>query len=91
VTGDASLLSDPGTRVVRMRSTGLRILVGRLRWRGHPQHVHVEFLDASWHVETDAICPDCLRWISPDDYVRRNAFDMLEHEVCPPESVRLRT
>jgi len=51
----------------------------------------VEFIDASWHVETDAICPDCLRWISPDDYVRRNAFDMLEHEVCPPDSVRLRT
>jgi hypothetical protein len=74
-----------------MRSMGLRALIGRLRWRGQPHHVHVEFIDASLHVETDAICPDCLRWIAPDDYVRRNAFDMLEHEVCPPDIVRLRT
>jgi hypothetical protein len=84
-------MSDPGTRVVHVRSSGLRTLVSRLRWRRQPEHVHIEFIDASWHVETDAICPDCLCWISPDDYVRRNAFDLLEHEVCPPESVRLRT
>ncbi len=84
-------MSDPGTTVVHMRSSGLRTLVSRLRWRGQPEHVHVEFIDASWHVETDAICPDCLSWISPDDYVRRNAFDLLEHEVCPPDSVRLRS
>ena len=81
-------MSDPGTTVVHMRSSGLRALVSRLRWRGQPEHVHVEFIDASWHVETDAICPDCLSWISPDDYVRRNAFDLLEHEVCPPAVVR---
>jgi hypothetical protein len=74
-----------------MRSTALRALIGRLRWRCPPQHVHVEFIDASLHAQTDAICPDCLRWITPDDYVRRNVFDMLEHEVCPPDSVRLRT
>lgn len=74
-----------------MRVDGVRDMVARLRWRRHPTHVHVEWLDASWHVDTDAICPDCLRWISPDDYVRRNAYDLLEHEVCPPASVRLRT
>jgi hypothetical protein len=84
-------MSDPGSRVVAMRWMGIRNLLGRLRWMGPPTHVHVELIDASWHVETDAICPDCLRWISPDDYVRRNAFDLLEHEVCPPHSVQLRT
>jgi hypothetical protein len=55
------------------------------------RHTLTEVIDASFHVDTDAICPDCLRWISPDDYVRRNAFDLLEHEVCPPVSVRSRT
>lgn len=74
-----------------MRVEGLRPLIARLRWRRVPQHHHIELIDASWHVETDAICPDCLRWISPDDYVRRNICDLVEHEVCPPESVRLRT
>ena len=74
-----------------MRREGLGRLVGRLRWRrGRTAQVYVEVIDASWHVETDAICPDCLRWISVDDYVRRNAFDMLEHEICPPASVRSR-
>ena len=74
-----------------MRFLGLPALVPRLRWRPGPASGHVEFIDASWHVDTDAICPDCLRWISPADYVRRNAFNILEHEVCPPESTRLRT
>ena len=48
----------------------------------------LEVVDASFHVETDAICPDCLEWINGWDYVRRNGFDMLEHEVCPPVVVR---
>jgi hypothetical protein len=74
-----------------MRSIGLRTLVGRLRRRRRPRHPYVGFIDASWHVETDAICPDCLRRIAPHDYVRRNVFGLLEHEVCPPDSVRLRT
>jgi hypothetical protein len=74
-----------------MRFEGSRGLISRLRWRRSVEHVHVELIDASWHIQTDAICPDCLRWISPDDYVRRNAFDIPEHEVCPPVSVRLRT
>jgi hypothetical protein len=65
--------------------------MARVCWRLASERVHVELIDASWHVDTDAICPDCLRWISRDDYVRRNAFDLLEHEVCPPVSVRERT
>ena len=47
----------------------------------------LEVIDASWHVDTEAICPDCLQWIGPTDFVRRNAFDLLEHEVCPPAFV----
>ncbi len=74
-----------------MRVDGVRGHIARLRWLRGGQSVHVEFIDASWHVDTEAICPDCLRWINPYDYVRRNAFDLLEHEVCPPASVRVRT
>jgi hypothetical protein len=47
----------------------------------------LDVIDASWHVDTEAICPDCLQWIGPADFVRRNAFDLLEHEVCPPAVV----
>lgn len=80
-----------------MRGDGVRGMVDRLRWRRHPEPVPASYVemvsqvDASLHADTEAICPDCLRWIGPDEYVRRNAFDMLEHEVCPPASVRART
>jgi hypothetical protein len=47
----------------------------------------LDVIDASWHVDTEAICPDCLQWIGPADFVRRNAFGLLEHEVCPPAFV----
>jgi hypothetical protein len=62
--------------------------VGRRCLRRRRRRLHVEVIDASFHVDTDAICPDCLQWIHPWDYVRRNAFDLLEHEVCPPVVVR---
>jgi hypothetical protein len=59
------------------------------RWlRRRGQVLHVEVIDASLHVDSDAICPDCLQWINPWEYVRRNAFDLVEHEVCPPVIVR---
>jgi len=61
--------------------------LGRLWPRGRGRS-HTEVIDASFHVDTEAICPDCLGWINPWDYVRRNAFDILEHEVCPPAAVR---
>lgn len=47
-----------------------------------------EVVDASLHDDGDGICPDCLQWISPDEYLRRNVVGILEHEVCPPASVR---
>jgi len=25
----------------------------------------LDVIDASWHVDTEAICPDCLQWIGP--------------------------
>lgn len=39
-------------------------------------------LDASLHVDADAICPRCLAWIDPRDYVRRNGYGLLQHESC---------
>jgi hypothetical protein len=70
-----------------MRQLGLA-LMSRLWLRRRRRRRHVEVIDASFHVDTEAICPDCLQWINPWDYVRRNAFDLLEHEVCPPVVVR---
>ncbi|MDQ1629673.1 MAG: hypothetical protein QOI54_3417 [Actinomycetota bacterium] len=67
-----------------------RLIDRLLRRRRRRAAVHTDLIDASWHVDTDAICPDCLRWIRADDYVRRNAFDLLEHEICPPASARTR-
>jgi hypothetical protein len=69
-------------------------LRGWLRRRSELRRVRLarltkpRILDASLHVDGDAICPDCLTWIDPTDYVRRNAFGIVEHEVCPPTSVR---
>lgn len=71
-----------------MRHLGLAGLFGRVLRRGRRRHLDVDVIDASFHVDTEAICPDCLQWINPWDYVRRNAFDLLEHEVCPPVVVR---
>lgn len=40
-------------------------------------------VDAALHVDADAICPRCLDWIAPEDFVRRNGLDLLQHETCP--------
>lgn len=40
-------------------------------------------IDAALHVDADAICPNCLSWIAPDDFVRRNRMDLWQHESCP--------
>ncbi|HEX6935359.1 MAG TPA: hypothetical protein VF227_02460 [Actinomycetes bacterium] len=71
-----------------MRHFGLAGLFGRVLRRGRRRRLDLGVIDASFHVDTEAICPDCLQWINPWDYVRRNAFDLLEHEVCPPVVVR---
>ena len=39
--------------------------------------------DGHLHSDTDAICPRCLTWIEERDYVRRTAYGLLQHEVCP--------
>jgi len=59
---------------------------GAARFSEEP--VRDRFVAASFHVDTEAICPDCHGWINPWDFVRRNALDILEHEVCPPVVVR---
>jgi hypothetical protein len=43
--------------------------------------------DNSLHVDTDALCPRCLTWIQPGDYVRQNAMDLMQHESCPRGTV----
>ena len=40
-------------------------------------------VDGSLHVDADAICPRCLCWIGPHDYVRLTVADLVEHEACP--------
>jgi len=39
--------------------------------------------DHSLHVDADAICPRCLAWIGPEDFVRRNGWGLAQHETCP--------
>ena len=34
------------------------------------------------HVDADAICPRCLQWIEPGDFVRRTAYGPHQHESC---------
>jgi hypothetical protein len=34
------------------------------------------------HVDADAVCPRCLCWIEPGDFVRRTAFGPHQHESC---------
>jgi hypothetical protein len=41
-------------------------------------------VDGHLHGDADAICPRCLRWIDPREFVRQTAFGLLQHEVCPP-------
>ena len=56
-----------------MRQMSLIRLMGWAWLRRRNRQVHVEVIDASWHVDTEAICPDCLGWIGPTEFVRRNA------------------
>lgn len=60
------------------------IALGRLLPRGdiagdRPGAGH----DNELHVDADAICPRCLRWIEVSDFVRRNAWGLAQHEACP--------
>jgi hypothetical protein len=34
------------------------------------------------HVDADLICPRCLRWIEPGDYVRQTRIGLRQHEAC---------
>jgi len=61
----------------------------RLRWSlRRRRHRRPPEVDAALRLDVDAVCPDCLEWIGPRDHVRRNVFGLLEHDVCPPVSVR---
>jgi hypothetical protein len=43
----------------------------------HPRSTEHEL-----HVDADAICPRCMRWIEPGDFVRRTAYGPHQHESC---------
>ncbi len=34
------------------------------------------------HVDRDVVCPRCLCWIGPDDYVRLTRYGLHQHEAC---------
>lgn len=38
--------------------------------------------DHELHVDADAVCPRCMRWIEPGDFVRRTAYGPHQHEAC---------
>jgi len=42
-------------------------------------------IDGHLHSDADEICPRCLSWIERRDYVRRTAYGVLQHELCPPQ------
>ena len=39
-------------------------------------------LEHELHVDADAVCPRCMSWIEPGDFVRRTAFGPHQHESC---------
>ncbi|MFI5100638.1 MAG: hypothetical protein ACHQE5_09010 [Actinomycetes bacterium] len=43
---------------------------------------HTRGTENELHVDADAVCPRCLQWIEPGDYVRRTAFGPHQHESC---------
>jgi hypothetical protein len=51
--------------------------------RGREAPFGFDFASNVMHVETDAICPRCMSWITGSDIVRRTAYGLLQHEACP--------
>jgi hypothetical protein len=41
-----------------------------------------DFTTNVMRADTDAICPRCLTWVKPTDYVRRTAYGVIQHETC---------
>lgn len=39
--------------------------------------------DGHLRSDGDEVCPRCLTWIDGRDFVRRTAYGVLQHEVCP--------
>jgi hypothetical protein len=36
-------------------------------------------------VDADVICPRCLHFIWPDEYVRRTVYGVVQHQACPED------
>ncbi len=58
------------------------VAVGLTRPEPDSGDVHV-VPDGHLHSDDDAICPRCLTWIEEREFVRRTAYGLLQHEVCP--------
>lgn len=65
----------------RLAIDGLAV-VGLTRPDPDGGDVHV-LADGHLHGNVDQVCPRCLSWIEGRDYVRRTAYGVLQHEVCP--------
>jgi D-lyxose ketol-isomerase len=63
------------------RNTGWGRLAMLAAGRREAPHGY-DFATNVMHVDTDAICPKCLRWVTPNDIVRRNAYGLVQHEAC---------
>ena len=90
--GAAQLLRDGDLRVALLM---FALLFTGVVARGHDPFTGVHALidsepgggpiiDGALHVDADVLCPRCLDWIGPLDFVRRTITDLLEHETCPP-------
>jgi len=45
-------------------------------------HGHAHNSDHELHVDRDAICPRCMQWIEPSDFVRQTRYGIVQHEAC---------
>jgi hypothetical protein len=41
-----------------------------------------DFASNVMHIDADSICANCLKWVTPQDIVRRTAFGLIQHETC---------
>ena len=42
-----------------------------------------DFSSHDLHIDDDVVCPRCLEWIAPHEFVRRTAYGPAQHEACP--------
>jgi hypothetical protein len=48
----------------------------------NPGTHHASVDDHELHVDEDLVCPRCLQWIDPSDFVRQTRIGLRQHEAC---------